>query len=107
MSINKERAKRRLLSSVAFLSAIDSLDPKSTSREKGFVADLADALCSLNDNDVYNRRFFGFACDPKTGQEYDISLMHEYEYSTLKKRKKQSLNSIYKNKNLKKESEIK
>ena len=95
-SINKKRAQRRLLSSVAYLSAIDSLDSKSTSENRGFVEELADVLGTLNDNDLYNRRFYGFASDPKTGRKFDVGLMLEYEYATLKKRKQQSLNSIYK-----------
>lgn len=102
-SIDKQRAKRRLLSSVAYLGAIYSLDSKSNDDKRGFVEDLADVLCSLNDNDIYRHGFYGFAPDPVTGREFDVSLEQKYEYSTFKKRKKQSLKSIYKNN--KKESE--
>ena len=65
--------------------------------EKGFVEDLADVLCSLNDNDMY-RTFYGFAADPKTGREFDVSVDQKFEYDSLKNRKIQSLKTIYKNK---------
>lgn len=90
--IDKERAKRAFFNTVARLN---SLNQKSTSKS-GFVEDLGDVLCTLNDNDFHG--FHGFACDPETGVCFDVSFENDDEYKLFKKRQRQRINQIYKQK---------
>ena len=91
VGLDKKRAERNFLNSVAYLGSLN----QGNGENKGFVEDLSDILCSLNDNDIY-RDFYGFAPDPVTGREYDISIKQQDEYKSLKKRKNQRIKGIYK-----------
>lgn len=92
MRIDKERAKRTLLNAVARLT---SLNQKSTAKT-GFVEDLGDALCTLNDNDFVE--FRPMVCYPDTGECIDFSLEKDDEYRLFKKRQRQRINQIYNSK---------
>ena len=92
LGLNKKRAQRNFLNSVAYLG---SLNNQGNEECKGFVEDLADILSSLNDNDIY-RDFYGFSPDPISGRDFEISHQQQDEYQLLKKRKNNNLKGIFK-----------
>lgn len=76
------RASRRFSSAVAQLAVLRN----GLQSDKSFTEDISDALAYLNDND-----FYGFSCNPETGEIPEIM---NPEYILLKERKKRQYKGV-------------